>query len=96
VKTVNIADLKNQLSAYLRQVREGEEILVKDRTRPIALIVPLSTRENVDAGIQALIAAGSARPSKSSLSPAFWALPAPRVPLEHAVRAVSDDRDESA
>jgi prevent-host-death family protein len=96
VKTVNIADLKDRLSAYLRQVREGEEILVKDRTRPIALIVPLSARENVDAGVQALIAAGAARPSKSSLSSAFWALPAPRVALEQAVRAVSADRDETA
>ena len=90
-----MADLKDRLSAYLRQVREGEEILIKDRTRPVALIVPLSARD-ADADIEALVASGQARPPKAMLSSAFWALPAPRISLERAVSAVSSDRDESA
>jgi len=65
VRTVNVADLKDLLSAYLRQVREGEEILIKDRTRPVALIVPLSARNDVDADIGALVASGRARPPES-------------------------------
>jgi prevent-host-death family protein len=96
VRIVNVADLKDRLSAYLRQVREGEEILIKDRTRPVALIVPLSAREDADADIEALVASGQARPPKASLSSTFWALPAPRISLERAASAVSSDRDESA
>ena len=37
---VKIAQLKSRLSAYLRSVRNGGEILVKDRETPIARIVP--------------------------------------------------------
>ena len=96
MRTVNVADLKDRLSAYLRQVREGEEILIKDRTRPVALIVPLSARNDVDADIGALVASGRARPPKASLSSTFWALPAPRIPLARASGAVSADRDDSA
>ena len=33
MQTVNIADLKNNLSAYLAKVQNGEELLVKDRNR---------------------------------------------------------------
>lgn len=95
MRTVNVADLKNRLSAYLRQVREGEEFLVKDRTRPIALIVPLAARESGDAEIEALVAFGRARPAQTSLSPAFWSLPAPRVSLARASGAVAADREES-
>lgn len=35
---VNISTLKNQLSAYLRKVKKGEEILVMDRDHPVAKI----------------------------------------------------------
>jgi antitoxin (DNA-binding transcriptional repressor) of toxin-antitoxin stability system len=33
MQTVNIAELKNNLSYYLRQVRQGNEIMIKDRNR---------------------------------------------------------------
>ena len=37
---VKIAELKSQLSEYLRLVRSGNEVVVKDRDTPIARIVP--------------------------------------------------------
>jgi len=40
MKRVKIAELKNQLSRYLRAVEGGAEIEVTDRDRPIARIVP--------------------------------------------------------
>lgn len=39
-KEVKIAEFKAHLSAYLRAVRRGNEIVVKDRDTPIARIVP--------------------------------------------------------
>ena len=42
MQTVNIAELKNNLSAYLERVRHGEEVIVKDRNRPIARLMPLA------------------------------------------------------
>ncbi len=40
MKAVNVAELKNRLSHYLRIVRRGEAILVRDRDRVIARIEP--------------------------------------------------------
>jgi prevent-host-death family protein len=44
MKRANIAQLKNNLSRYLDQVRHGEIVLVIDRDQPIAQIVPLQDR----------------------------------------------------
>ena len=41
MKKAGIADLKNNLSRYLDQVKSGESILVLDRNQPVAQIVPL-------------------------------------------------------
>lgn len=40
MKTVNISDLKARLSAHIQRVRDGEEVLVCDRNKPVARIVP--------------------------------------------------------
>lgn len=65
MNSVNIADLKNQLSTYLNQVRSGEEIIIKDRNLPIAKIVPLSLADDTDAEELALIASGQMIPRGS-------------------------------
>jgi antitoxin (DNA-binding transcriptional repressor) of toxin-antitoxin stability system len=48
MRTVNIADLMNNLSVHFERVRKGEELLVKDRNRPIARLVPLNPGEDLD------------------------------------------------
>lgn len=37
---VNIAQLKARLSEYLRAVRQGNEVVIKDRETPVAKLVP--------------------------------------------------------
>ena len=41
---VKIAELKSRLSEYLRSVRRGNEVIIKDRDTPIARIVPYDER----------------------------------------------------
>ncbi len=41
MKRAKIAELKNNLSRYLEHVRGGGTVLVLDRDRPVAQIVPL-------------------------------------------------------
>jgi prevent-host-death family protein len=43
VKRAKIAHLKNNLSRYLEHVRGGGSVLVLDRDRPVARLVPLSS-----------------------------------------------------
>lgn len=40
VRTVKVAELKANLSAYLRAAREGQEVTVCDRETPVARLVP--------------------------------------------------------
>lgn len=44
MNSVNIADLKNNLSRHLARVREGAELTVLDRDTPVARILPFATR----------------------------------------------------
>jgi prevent-host-death family protein len=93
MRPVQIAELKNHLSAYLHKVRAGEEVIICDRKAPIAKIVPLGSGDaNLEE--QALIAQGLLLPAKKPFdADAFFAigrgLPARRV-SEAAIRRAMD------
>ncbi len=42
-KTVGVAELRQNLSIYLRRVRKGERLVVTDRNRPVAELGPAPT-----------------------------------------------------
>lgn len=42
MRSVKIAELKDKLSEHLRAVEGGDEVIVTDRNRPIARIVPMA------------------------------------------------------
>ena len=65
--SVNIAELKNNLSHYLRQVREGNEIAVRDRNRVIARIVPAAPQSDYDEELLELASQGKIRLAKAPL-----------------------------
>lgn len=45
MKAMKIAELKDGLSATLRSVQRGTRVLVTDRDRPIAMLVPVEDEE---------------------------------------------------
>jgi prevent-host-death family protein len=47
MKRAKISELKAKLSAYLRNVRNGETVLVVDRTTPIAKLMPIEAEDEV-------------------------------------------------
>ena len=57
---VGIRELKNRLSQYLRRVRTGEQIVVTERGRPVAVISPPSLAQP-DRHVEALLRAGVVR-----------------------------------
>lgn len=95
MRSVNVAELKNRLSAYLAMVREGEEILIRDRDLPIAKIVPLHPAETIDEDERFLVAAGKLKLPEAPLPKSFWSMPAPRISLKRAAQAVIADREEA-
>lgn len=94
MKSVNIADLKNQLSRYLKEVKAGGEILVRDRDAPIARIVPLTHGPHQDDDLVALAAKGKIHLGEGAIEESFWKMPAPRVEPKILRRVVEEERDE--
>ena len=94
MKSVNIAELKNRLSVYLNEVKAGEEILVRERSNPIARIVPLTHESGVDHELAILAAKGKVRLGEGEIEDSFWDLPAPRIPAATLRRALELERDE--
>lgn len=45
--SVGIKELKNRLTHYLRRTKQGEELIVTERGRPIALIQPIQVAQRV-------------------------------------------------
>jgi prevent-host-death family protein len=58
---VGVRDLKNNLSRYLDRVRQGEDVIVTERGKPVAR---LSALDHPTDRLAALIAAGAVRPPK--------------------------------
>ena len=66
MRSVNIAELKNQLSKYLSFAKEGEEIVIRDRNLPVAKLVPFSAEESTEEELL-LVAAGKMRMPRTQL-----------------------------
>ena len=94
MRTVNIGELRNQLSAYLQYVRKGEEVVVKDRNRPVARILPFED-ESLSEVEARLVAEGKLKlPERKMDWDAFFAMPAGNVPRDVAVRALIESRGD--
>ncbi len=66
-RTVGVAELRQNLSKYLRAVERGERLLVTDRNRPVAELGPPATP---GADLDRLIAEGRVtRPTRRGLPP---------------------------
>lgn len=58
---VGVKELKNRLTHYLRRTKQGEEVIITERGKPIALIQPIQSAERVmslDARLARLAAQG--------------------------------------
>lgn len=61
MSSVGIKELKNRLTHYLRRTKQGEEVVITERGKPIALIQPIQAAGQVvslDARLARLAAHG--------------------------------------
>jgi prevent-host-death family protein len=94
MKTVNIGELRNQLSGYLQYVKNGEEIVIRDRSVPVARILPFRHDAGWHQEAQ-LVAAGALKmPEEETDWNQFFLAPAGNVSREIAVEAAIDSRGD--
>lgn len=94
MRTVKIGELKNQLSAYLQYVKDGEEVVIRDRDHPVARILPFRHEEGWDAEAQLVASGGLRMPEEEMDWDEFFLAPAGNVPTEIAVDAAIASRGD--
>ena len=92
MRTTTVSRLKASLSEYLRHVKAGEEVLVSERGKPIARLVPVTGGAALPQHVAELARHGLARVGSRRLSGAFWKLPRPRDPKGRVLRALLEER----
>ncbi len=96
IKKANIGELKTHLSLYLKGVKGGGKVLVTERNKPIAKLVPLDEDDLYETEEDQLVAEGILSPPKSNkpLPESFWKAKRPNIPLEAVLRVIREERDE--
>ncbi len=93
MKTVNISDLKAQLSAHIQLVKNGEEVLVCDRNKPVARIIPCHLQDRSKQE-QRLVARGVLTPPlKKRLASVSWPEPPGNVSDEVMEQVWREERE---
>lgn len=90
MRTVSVSQLKARLSEELEHVQSGEEVVVTDRGRPIARLVPL---EAATTDLAPLVRSGLVRLG-AGLADDFWSLPRPADPSGALRAAAVAEREE--
>lgn len=95
MKTVGLRELKNGLSRYVQEVRQGQEILVTDRGQVVAELrppTPPEARRALHPGIAALARRGLLTPGTPG-TVRYARLPA-LMPAGDALRLLAAERGE--
>jgi prevent-host-death family protein len=94
MRSVNVAELKNQLSKYLTLAKAGEEIVIRDRNLPVAKLVPFNTDEASEEELL-LVAAGKMRLPKTSLKvEELLKIPTGKVAGGEGIKTLLEERAE--
>jgi prevent-host-death family protein len=93
MQVVSVSDLKALLSEKLRLVRSGEELVVTERGRPIARLVPISP-ESTTGRLSALAADGVVRLGNGTFPASILNDPGPADPNGLVRAALLSEREE--
>ena len=95
MRTVNIAELKNKLSAYITYAKAGETIVIRDRNTPVAQLVPFVADDGLSEEERQLVADGILRPGRRPRDLSrLWSMPEAKVEGNAGTQAILDEREE--
>ena len=92
MQTVGLKILKNKLSEYVRLAAAGETVIITDRGRAVAEIVP--PRKESESVIERGVREGWIRPAKKPFQPLPPRKPVPGLTLEQLLADLDRDRED--
>ena len=95
MKSAAVAELKENLSKYLRQVKAGEKVLVTERGVPVAELVPVGSRPaDIPPHLQELEKAGLVIIGAKKIPKSFWQWKRPKDTKRRAVEVLIEERSK--
>ncbi len=95
METTAISKLKASLSEYLLKVKSGEEVLITERGKAIAKIVPLRRDESsIPAHLMTLEKAGLVRIGAEDVGKKFWKAKRPADKKGRALQNLLKEREQ--
>jgi prevent-host-death family protein len=95
MRSTPVSELKANLSRFLGRVKAGEDILITERGKPVAKMVPLSAAEDDEERLlRRMEAEGLVRLGSGRLPKGFWERPRPKDPTARVRRALLEERSE--
>ena len=92
--TVGVSELKARLSDYLDKVKAGAEVLITDRGRPVARLVPVHRPKEMRASLSRMEKQGLIRLGTGKIPKNFWRIPRPKDPQGLVLRSLLEERGE--
>jgi len=93
MKTAAVSELKARLSEYLNQVKAGMEVLITDRGKPVARLIPVSRNKNLKESLVRMERQGLIRLGPGKLPKDFWRIPRPEDPEALVLKALLEERE---
>jgi len=93
MKIVPISELKARLSDYLNQVKSGTEVLVTDRGKPVARIIPISGKKRPRQSFAKIEREGLLKLGTGKLPQNFWTMPRGQDPQGLVLKALIQERE---
>jgi prevent-host-death family protein len=94
MKTAAVSELKARLSEYLNQVKAGMEVLITDRGKPVARLVPVSRKKDIKESLVRMEKQGLIRLGPGKLPKDFWKIPRPEDPEGLVLMALLQERED--
>jgi prevent-host-death family protein len=94
MQQTSVSELKARLSGYLKRVKAGEEVIVTERGKAIARVVPFTRSGPSPAEFEEMVRAGIIRPPRRKLPPDFWDRPLVPDPEGLMLKYLLEEREE--
>ena len=93
-KVAKVSELKASLSKYLARVKAGEEVVVTERGKPVAKLVPILRDDDVGMDrLRELERRGVLTIGTGKLPDDFWNRPMPEDPDGLVLKALLEERE---